>query len=184
MGAELPGVGPAGGARLRCVAGGAVAAALLADLLIWPVVAPFGVIPDSVLAVSLALAMAGRRREALGVAVGAGLVVDLAGGVLIGLGGAARALAVLAADAAAARLPAERFGVSAAVGALGALVCEAAQRLGAAAFGVQAPLSWAALARAAGFVLLTAALFAVAYTAISWARLAAPGPGWGRRWVR
>ncbi len=182
MSARGPGVAPPVGARSRWVVGGTVVGAVLADLLVWPVVAPFGVLPDTVLAVALALTAAGSRRVGLWVAVGGGLLCDLASGVLIGLGGAARGLSVLLADSLAARAPSERFGVTVAIALLAAAACEAAQRAGAVAFGVETPLSWVTVARAIGFVLLTGALFAVAYTAVSWARLTESAEGLGRRW--
>ncbi|HEY8424814.1 MAG TPA: hypothetical protein VIK73_02220 [Limnochordales bacterium] len=182
MSTRGPGVTPPAGPRLRWVVGAAVVVAVLADLLVWPVVAPFGVLPDTVLAVALALTVTGDRRPGLWVAVGGGLLCDLAGGVLIGLGSAARALAVLLADWLVARAPSDRFGVTVAIAALSAATCEAAQRAGAVAFGVETPFSWVVAARAVGFVLLTGALFAVAYTAVSWARLADSVEGLGRRW--
>lgn len=173
---------PASTSRQRWVTGVSVGVALMADLLLWPVIAPFGIVPDSVLAVALALAAAGHRRSGLWVALGAGLVSDLSGGELIGLGGAGRALAVLAADWAVRSAPADRFGVTLAIGAASVVASRLAQQAGALAFGVSVPVSVPALARGLGFVLLTGALFAVAYTAVSWASLGPDAAGQPARW--
>lgn len=181
---STPGIGGQAGAapRLRWVAGLAVALALAADLLVWPVIAPFGIVPDSTLAVALALAAGGQLRWGMWVALGAGVASDLNAGELIGLGAAGRALAVLAAHGAAKSVSADRFGVTMAIGAASVVTSRLAQHLGALAFGVRVPVSIPTLARGMGFVLLTTALFAVAHIAVSWASLQPQTPGQPARW--
>lgn len=166
--------------RLRRAVAGLAAAALAADLLLWPAVAPFGVVPDTVLATSVALAAGGRRRWALGLAMGGGMALDLSGGQLVGLGAVARALAAMAAGQAARSVSPDRFGVTLAVGASSVAACRLAELAGGAAFGVVVPFSWAAVAREAGFALLTTALFAVALMVLAWAGLTGgEAPRWG-----
>lgn len=181
---SAPGIGGQTGAtpRLRWVAGVAVAVALAADLVIWPVIAPFGIVPDSVMAVALALAAGGHWRWGMWVALGAGMASDLNGGDLIGLGAAGRALGVLVAHGAARSVSSDRFGMTMAVGIGSVVTARLAQHLAALAFGVRVPVSVAALARGLGFVLLTAALFAVAHIAVSWASLESQAPGQPARW--
>lgn len=147
------------------------AAALLVDLVVWPAVAPFGTVPDTTLAVALALAMVGQKRTAVALALGAGLVCDLVGGYLVGLGAAARAAAVLVASFATGRTPAEEFWVTMVIAGTALVVGGATLQLGALAFGVPVVISLWNVARGVVFMLLTGALFAVAYAVFTWVHL-------------
>lgn len=143
------------------------ALAVLLDLVIWPAAAPFGRVPDTVLAVSMALAILGEGGQGLTVAVACGMAVDIMGGILVGLGAAVRAAVVLGLTLVAPRAGTERVWVVVALGLIGAALAWGLEQAGAAAFGVVVPMAARQVAGGMAAILVTGALFALAYLVLS-----------------
>lgn len=128
----------------------------------------FGHSPDPVLAAALAVAALGHPRTAAVVGFAGGILADLLGGVLVGIGGVSRALAAFAAGRFVAQVGTEPYALLLALAVLASAAEWGISLMGAWAFGVPVALSSYTLAEAASQVLLTAALFSVLYPVGAW----------------
>lgn len=158
----------------RWVFGSLAAGAVLFNWLASSTLLPFSPGPDAVLALALALSAAGFRRAAGWVSVAAGLLADLPGGVLLGLGCVSRRLAVELAVRIWSRLQNDTY-PNVVLVALVAAVAEGWMALaGGWAFGV----GWGSLAgrtvATAQRALLTTGLFAAFYPLAVWLRWRSP----------
>ncbi|MBE3598257.1 MAG: hypothetical protein IMX02_05480 [Limnochordaceae bacterium] len=157
--------------------------AVVLDLVVWPVLAPFGQTPDTLLSVTVAMAMVGWGGPAVLAALTLGLLIDLSGGVLIGLGAASRALVVAGVAYAAPRAGVDRLGVAVAMADAAAVAAWGVAQLGAAAFGVDVYVTAAQVVQVLVHALLTGAVFAVAYALLNGVALRAQRRLPGRRRV-
>ncbi len=128
----------------------------------------FGQSPDPVLAAALVAAALGQERAAGMVGVLGGLLADLPGGLLVGIGGVSRGLAASGAARLVARLGTEPYVLLVGLVMLASSAEWAISLVGAWAFGVRVSLSLHTLAGAASRILLTAALFSTLYPLGAW----------------
>ena len=162
------------------VTAGFVAGAVAFDWLLARTALPFPHGPDGVLAAALALAAAGSPTAATRVALAGGVLAELPGGVLLGLGAVTRLVAVELARRGLARLQTDSYAVLAAVVLVTGVAERAMGLAGAWFFGVPVPLSVATAGRVLQVALLTTALFALVYPLaawLCWPRPAARAPG-------
>lgn len=145
-----------------------VAAAAAFDWLVARTMLPFAHGPDAVTAAALALAAAGCRRPAQVVALAGGLLADLPGGVLLGLGSVTRLLAVLLGVQAWSRLQTDSYPALTAVAFAAALLEGLLGLAGAWIFGLPLALSGARALALLEMALLTTGLFALAYPLAAW----------------
>ena len=160
-----------------------VAASAAFDWLVARTMLPFAHGPDAVTAVALALAAAGSRRPAAAVALAGGLLADLPGGVLLGLGSVTRLVAVSLGVQAWSRLQTDSYAALAGVALAAALVEGLLGLAGAWFFGLPVAFSSARALALLEVALLTTGLFALAYPVAAWlcwprpvTRAGEPGP--------
>ena len=153
------------------------------DWLVARTALPFAHGPDAVMAAALALAAAGCRKPAAVVALVGGLLADLPGGVLLGLGSVTRFLAVSLGAQGWLRLQTDSYPALTAV-AFAAVLSERLLGLaGAWIFGLPVALSGTEALALLEVALLTTGLFALTYPVAAWltwprpvARAGEPGP--------
>lgn len=138
------------------------------DWLVARTALPFTHGPDAVVASALALAAVGCRRPAAVVAVVGGLLADLPGGVLLGLGAVTRLLAVGLGAQAWSRLQTDSYAALTAVAFAAALGEGFLALAGGWIFGLPVVLSVTRMLALLEVALLTTALFALLYPLAAW----------------